>query len=149
MRRVWIVLLVVTSLVTMGFLAKTTLRLTQYFSLNTSVKAQAMDWKVVEKSSSSFALEVIYQFNAVKKEGVQGAIQLEKPYFLNLPSAERAIGELSKKSWDVFYNDKDPSISSLQRNFPFKDCIQCLLTLGVFIYFLFFKKIIEESIREW
>ena len=149
MRRIWIVLLVVTSLVTMGFLVKTTLRLNRYFSLNTAAKAHFMDWKVVEKSSSSFALEVIYQFDAAKKEGVQGATELEKPYFFNLPSAEHAIQELSKKSWDVFYNDKDPSISSLQRNFPFKDCIQCLLTLGVFIYFLFFKKIMEKSIQEW
>jgi len=108
-----------------------------------------MDWKVVEKSSSSFSLEVIYRFDAVKKEGVQGSTELEKPYFLNLPSAEQAIEELSKKSWDVFYNDKDPSKNALQRNFPFKDCIQCLLTLGVFIYFLFFKKIMEKSIQEW
>jgi hypothetical protein len=149
MRRIWIVLLVVTSLVTMGFLVKTTVRLSRYFSLNTVVKAQSMDWKVVEKSSSSFALKVIYRFDAIKKEGVQGSTELDKPYFLNLPSAEHAIGELSKKSWDVFYNDKDPSKNSLQRNFPFKDFIQCLLTLGVFIYFLFFKKIMEKSIQEW
>ncbi len=149
MRRVWIVLLVVTSLVTVGFLVKTTLRLSQYFSLNTVAKAEGMDWKVIEKSAASFALEVIYQFDALKKEGIWGTTELDKPYFLNSPSAEHAIKEFSKKSWDVFYNDKDPSKNALQRNFPFKDCIQCLLTLGVFIYFLFFKKIMEKSTQEW
>ena len=146
---VWIVLLALTSLVTVGFLAKTTLRLKDYFSLNATSKALSMDWKVVEKSAAAFALEVVYQFDSLKKEGVQGSIELEKPYFLNLPSAQHAIEELSQKSWDIFYNNKNPSVNALQRNFPFKDCIQSLLTLGVFIYFLFFKKIMEKSTQEW
>ncbi len=149
MRKVWIVLLSVTSLILVGFSVKMTSRFNEYFSLNNVSKAVSMDWEILEKSSSSFALLVSYQFNPLEKGLIRGVTELPKPHFLNLPSAERAVKELSGKSWDVFYNEKDPSISSLQKIFPFKDCIQTVLTLGVFVYFLFFKKMMEKAAQEW
>ncbi len=149
MKKVWIVLLSITSLISMVFFVKTASQLSEYFSLNGVSKAVSMDWKILEKTPSSFALLVSYQFEPLEKGMIQGKVELAKPHFLNQPSAEIAVKELSKKSWDVFYSLQDPSISSLQKIFPFKDCIQTLLTLGVFVYFLFFKKMMEKSTQEW
>jgi len=139
----------VTSLVAIIFSVKTALQLREYFSLDSVSKVVFMEWKVEEKDVSSFALHVSYQFDPFEKGPVSGSIELSKPYFLYLPSAELAVKEFSQKSWDVFYSKKNPSISSLQKNFPFKDCIQTLLTLAVFVYFLFFKRIVERATQEW
>ena len=148
-KKVWLALLAITSLISVGFLVKTTSQLNEYFSLNGVSKAISTDWEILEKSPSSFALLVSYQFIPTEKGMIQGKVELAKPHFLNHPSAERAVKDFSKKSWDVFYNSQDPSISSLQKIFPFKDCIQTLLTFGVFVYFLFFKKMMEKSTQEW
>ncbi len=149
MKKLSVCFLVLTSLIAVTFMGKSGYRLFQYFSLNTTSKAFDMEWKIAQKDTSSFALEVSYQFNSLENDLVKGRIELAKPYFLNPLSAERAIESLSPKSWDVFYNKKNPSINSLQKIFPFKDCIQALITLGIFIYFLFFKKIMEKSVQEW
>ncbi len=149
MRKVWIVLLTVTSLVSIVFSVKTAIQLQEYFSLDAVAKAASMEWEIVEKNASAFALHVSYQFTPLGKGAISGRVELAKPYFLNLPSAERAVKEFSREPWDVFYCMENPSISSLQKNFPFKDCIQTLLTLGIFVYFLFFKKIMEKSTQEW
>jgi len=149
MRKVWISLLSITSLLLVVFSVKATVKIREYFSLDSVSKAISMEWKIVEKDPSAFALHVSYEFDPLNKGLVAGNIELAKPYFLNLPSAQHAVKEFSTKSWDVFYSKESPTISSLQKNFPFKDCIQMLLTLGVFIYFLFFKRIMEKSTQEW
>lgn len=149
MRKVWISLLVVTSLISVFFLVKTGGQIAAYFSLNREVETLSTQWSVSEKSPSSFALHVSYLFDPIKKAPLQGAMELPKPYFLNLPAAQCAMEGFAQKSWKVFYNDKNPSINSLQKNFPFKECLQSLLTLGVFVYFLFFKKIMEKATQEW
>ncbi len=149
MRKIWIGLLIVTSSVTGFFLVKTTSQLCAYFSLNRETKALSTKWDVFEKSPSSFALHVSYLFDPVKKDPLEGAMELSKPYFLNLPSAQSAMEAFEQKSWSVFYNDKNPSINSLQKIFPFKECLQFLLTLGVLVYFLFFKKVAERASQEW
>jgi hypothetical protein len=149
MKKVWIGLLSVTSLVSVFFLAKTSCQLSAYFSLNREAQALSTSWSISEKSPSAFALQVSYLFDPVTKDPLQGVMEFSKPYFLNHPSAQRAIDSFSQKSWNVFYNEKDPTINSLQKIFPFKECLQSLLTLGVFVYFLFFRKIMERANQEW
>lgn len=149
MRKVWIALLVVTSLISVFFLAKAGGEIVTYFSLNREVETLSTQWRISEKNSSSFALHVSYLFDPLKKEPFQGSMELPKPYFLNFPAAQSAMEAFSQKPWKVFYNDKNPSINSLQKIFPFKECLQSLLTLGVFVYFLFFKKIMEKAAQEW
>ena len=149
MQRVWMVFLALTSLIAMVFLVKTSLKLQEYFSLNQITKAFVTDWKISEKDETSFALQVFYEFSLSGKDKIQSQMELAKPYFLNRPSAEKAVEEFSKQSWEVFYNDKNPNNNSLQKLFPFKDCIQTLLTLGIFVYFIFFRKILEKARQEW
>jgi hypothetical protein len=145
MRVVWLVLLVVTSLVSGFFLLKTADLLSLYFSLNKETNAISTRWSVSEKGPSSFALRVFYEFDPMKKIPFHGTVDLVKPYFLNAPSAQSALEVFAQKSWIVFYNEKNPSISSLQKIFPFKECFHFLLSLGVFVYFLFFRKILKRS----
>lgn len=149
MRRLSICFLVLTSLVAIGFLSKAGYKVSQYFSLDKTSNALTLDFDISEKAPSSFSLGAFYSFKTEEKGVITGYTELSKPYFLNLPSAKFAVEEFKKKSWDVFYNQSNPSKNSLQKNFPFKDCIQAILTLGVFVYFLFFRKIVEKATQEW
>ena len=119
-------------------------QLRSYFSLNTSAQALFTDWKVVEKDPSSFALTVFYQFYD-GNQVVPGFVELARPSFLSAPSAERFLQKFSKKQWDVLYNRTDSKISSLQKLFPFKECIQVFLALGALSYFLCLKKIVDGN----
>ncbi len=137
MQKVWLGVYIITALISVVFIVKSAR------NLDTTGKAVLMDWKVVEKDSSSFALLVSYKFLDEGKE-VEGAIELAKPYFFNVPSAINAIETLSKKDWDVFYRKADPKKNSLQKFFPFKSCIQAILTLGVLVYFVVLRKMVRR-----
>jgi hypothetical protein len=109
-----------------------------------------MEWNVIEKGPASFALSVSYQFEVPfygldkKSSFCRGKTELAKPYFLNAPSATKALKELSERSWEVYYREKDPSMNALQKLFPFKECIHAFLTLGVAVYFFFLKKMVHR-----
>ena len=145
MQKIWNLIFVLTFLISVFFVVKSIRELYVYFSLDGKVEGRVIHSEIVEKGSSSYALALSFEF-WVEGDERSGRVELVKPYFLNIPSAEKAAEELSKKKWDVFYRTSDPNISALQKNFPFKSCIQAILTLGVFIYFVFLKKTVERSV---
>lgn len=149
MRRLWIGLLIVTSLISVFFLGVAGGSLKSYFSLNSKARVLSINWDIVEKAPDSFALSASYMFLTATHQEIKGGSEFNKPYFLNRLSAEQAVRELQDKTWEVFYDKTNPRISSLQKIFPFKECAQALITLGIFIYFIFFKNIFEKARQEW
>jgi hypothetical protein len=106
-----------------------------YSKLKALAPVQITEWRVVQKGSSSFAIEAAYTFEA-KGKAFQGKTLFAKPYHLNLPSAERQVKEFSTRSWSVWYSPTDPSFSALERNLPVKKIVYAVMALGVFGYFL-------------
>lgn len=139
MNKVFNGLLVVTALVSVFFLGKSSLGIWGYFSLDGKAKAFTEGWKVEEKDSSSYSILVSYHF-FVEKERVEGQTELVKPYFLNKESAEKAVKKLSSQNWEVFFCKRSIEKNSLQRTFPFQQCIHAFLVLGVLVYFALLKK---------
>ncbi len=139
MNKVFNGLVVVTALVSVFFLGKASLGIWGYFSLDGKAKAFTEGWKVEEKDSSSYSILVSYHF-FVEKERVEGQIEFVKPYFLNKESAEKAIKKLSLQDWEVFFPKTNVWKNSLQRTFPFQDCIHAFLVLGILVYFSVLKK---------
>ncbi len=110
-----------------------------YGRLNSQAKASINTWEVVQKSSSSFALKVVYQFEF--KENIhQGEMVLAPPYHFNRPSAEKAASNLEKKEWAVWVNSHNPEVSSLEREFPLKKTIYAFIALGITLYFGFLQQ---------
>ena len=144
MKKFWGAIFILTGLISVFLASKLSVQLWDYFSLDAKVPASFMEWKVVEKDPSSFALAISYQFYD-RDQTFSGFTELAKPYFLNAPSAEIAKKQFSEKSWEVFYRYSNPKMSSLQKLFPFKEGIQFLLALGVLIYFVCLKKMIERQ----
>lgn len=107
-----------------------------YFSLEARAPATVQQWSVIKKSSSAFAIEAVYTFEAQGKT-VTGQTIFSKPHHLNHPSAERHIEIFSTRPWSVWYSPQDPMHSSLEKTFPTKKLVYALMALGVFGYFLY------------
>lgn len=103
-----------------------------YFRLRARVEASVDRWKVIKKSSSSYPIQCQYHFEFQGKS-YQGASLLPSPYYLNRPSAEKALPKLeTQKIWIDPYH---PAVSSLEKKLPLKKIINALIALGITLYF--------------
>jgi hypothetical protein len=59
--------------------------------------------------------------------------------FLNILSAQDYIKKNSEKKVIVWFNPKNPNITSIERKFPIKNCIYSVLCFSIFIYFVILK----------
>lgn len=107
-----------------------------YLRLTARMQAQIDQWKVIKKSSSSYPLRATYHFE-IQDKTYQNSSVLLPPHHLNRPSAEKALSQLEKKAWHVWYDPQNPSISSLEKRFPAKKIVYALIALGITLYFWF------------
>ncbi len=143
--RIWYILVALSLGITLWYLSIAGAKIWRYGRLSEETRqVQVQSWRVVEKSSSSFAIESSYVFCAGDRK-CQGSTEFAPPYFMNYPSASGAIDKLQKtEDWTVWYSKKDCSINSLQKVFPFKECIHAFLTLAISIYFFFLKSLLSR-----
>lgn len=113
--------------------------LISFIQLDRHVPGQVTAWRVVEYSPSQVALEAFYTFSIEGKLWERQMI-FSKPYYLNLPSAEKALKEKKQESWDVWYNHRDPKKSSLEKIFPYKKCFNALVVIALLGYFWILKQ---------
>jgi hypothetical protein len=109
-----------------------------YFLLSAQETALIDAWTIEKKDDANFAIQIHYHFFVAGKK-VEGATELTKPFYPSKPLAEKAIISLQKQSWNVFFSKDRIEKNSLQRKFPFQECIHSFLALGVVIYFFCLK----------
>lgn len=143
MRLLWRCFLLGIALVTLIFSWKVGRDVFQYISLDSAVKASDVQWQVRENSEESFGLEGFYQFSWQGKV-YSGESLFTGPYFPNKQAANEAIAKLSKESWTVFFSQKNPQKSSLQRFFPFLALIRAVLSIAVLVYFVCLERWIKK-----
>ncbi|MBS3905013.1 MAG: hypothetical protein KGZ39_06780 [Simkania sp.] len=109
--------------------------------------ASVQIWKVVELSSSQFAIEAEYCFT---HNGMvyKGLTRFSKPYQYNRLAAEKEIEKKKEARSIAFYDPENPKRSSLERFFPLKKSLYALCAIGIGLYFfllgrMFFKKGME------
>lgn len=142
--KLWVALIAISSAVAILFVSIAAKETWKYFSLNSSTSAEILEWNVTEVSSSRYALEANYRyqvgsvFHTCKRS-------LDSPRFLNRYAAENQIKSWQRKSWRVWYNERDPSHSFLERNFPRKQLFHALLTFGVAAYFYFSRHLLNVN----
>lgn len=116
------------------FLLAALLSFWNYLKLTERAPALVHEWKILPLSSSAYAIEASYRFEA-QGRSFSGQTILPKPYHLNSFSAEQQIKNFSSQKWEVWYEAESPLHSSLQRIFPTKKVIYAVMTLGFFLYF--------------
>lgn len=132
--RFWLAFLAVVLLCSAWYTGKALYYYYNYKQLSEQTTPTSLEWRVVAHSDEDFTLDTDYTFK-VHNEVFAGTTSWERSY-LSEWAAHQEIQELSHQVWKVWYSSKNPHISSLQKNFPFKESISALLLWGLFLYFL-------------
>lgn len=142
--RLWLILLVISGAIALWFSGVAASGMWKFFRLDKQMPAKILNWQVCELTSSRFALEADYQFEL---DGVlySGKTIFSKPQFLNRFTAENYMKINGSKSWKAWYRTSSPAYNSLEKEFPQKQCLNALLTLGVFIYFFFARNMVLRT----
>ncbi|MGC2594696.1 MAG: hypothetical protein WA347_00270 [Rhabdochlamydiaceae bacterium] len=141
--RLWVILLVISGGIALWFSGAAMPGMWKFFRLNAQVSAKVLNWQIQELSSSRFVLKADYQFDASGTTYFSHTI-FERPQFLNRFAAENYMRANGSKAWEAWYRMGVPTCSSLEREFPKKQCLQALLTIGVFFYFFFARGMVQR-----
>ncbi|MEX0961243.1 MAG: hypothetical protein WDZ28_00080 [Simkaniaceae bacterium] len=146
-KKIWTALLGLTALCVLFMSAAFLKDLRRYFNLSESTSVEILEWIPKEIKKDRFESIVNYSFQLGDKI-FEGFYDFRKPTFLNRPSCEKALVKLQERSWQVYYNPKDPSQAALQKFFPYKKMIHVLLSLAVLVYFFYFRDYLIRLLPE-
>ena len=136
MYKLWLVLLIVSGGIALWFSGIALVGLWDFTQLDARTPATVLKWEIQDLSSSRFAIAADYRYE-VKGASYNGKTVFENLQFLNRFAAENQVKQIEDKRWEAWYSQCNPFHSSLEREFPQKQCLQALLTVGVFAYFYF------------
>jgi hypothetical protein len=143
--QLWITLLVISGGIALWFSGVAASAFWQFFKLNESAPAIVLRWEIKDLSSSCFAPQAEFEYE-VEGVGYSGKTIFRSPQFPNRFAAENHIKTLQAQRWRVWYQESTPSVSSLEKEFPRREFLQALLTVGVFAYFYFARSLLPRFI---
>lgn len=132
---IWQAFLGIIALSTLWYSCVALYRYYDYNRLDGESNTSSISWTVEEHSTDAFTLTAEYEF-AINHSLYQGSTQFLNENYLNKWAAEQAIKSKSRQHWTVWYDTDNPQQSSLQHNFPFKDCFSAIVLWGILLYFL-------------
>ncbi|MEM7174947.1 MAG: hypothetical protein AAF443_03325 [Chlamydiota bacterium] len=115
----------------------------RYFRLSAATSGEIQSWEVEEYQPGKFAICVNYQFQ-IRKRRYNQKFHFSKPVYRNPYIAEDHIKQWEKQDWKVWYDPRNPTVSSLQKLFPFKKGIHLILCMSVAVYFVWLKMYIKR-----
>jgi hypothetical protein len=141
--KLWMILLVISGGIALWYSGSTCKELWNYVQLTERAPARILKWETRDLGSSHFgiAAEYLYEVGGIS---YTGRTLFKKQRFLNRFAAENYLKSLKEKRLWVWHRKSKPSISSLEREFPQKYCLQALLTVGVFAYFYFARSLFSK-----
>ncbi len=112
-------------------------KINTYFSLNLQTNATIDNFDIINNKKNSYKALVCYSFK-VKDKTFKNKIIYSKN-FLNYMNANEFVEKLSHDNLPIWFNKKNPNISSFEKIFPIKNCVYVIITFIIFIYFLILK----------
>jgi hypothetical protein len=131
----FIVLLAALCAAGLWFFGKAAWALYDYNSYTSSVQAKTIDWNIKIVSEEQFIPYARYTY-VVNGTEHTGEGSLKNTVYRNEWAAGKAVEELAKKGWTIWYDPDYPNYSSLQKIFPLKECIYAGTVALLIIYFL-------------
>lgn len=132
---IWQSFLLVVLLTTLWYTGKAAYKYYGYARLTQKAIATDMKWSIQELSDEDYILESQYTFK-VGDHLFQGMTSFANTPYRNQYSATKAKAEMSAQKWIVWYDASNPHNSSLQKDFPLKECVYAILLWGLMLYFL-------------
>lgn len=109
-------------------------RLYGYYRLTAHAEASLSDWSVVKLAEDSYVLKTRYRFQSGQRVFSADYLYYDSPY-LNAWGAEKAIGKAPSKG-EVWYSARNPLVSTLQKNYPLKECLSAAALWALLLYFI-------------
>lgn len=122
-------------LITIWYTITAIYRYHNYSSLSGQTRPLSMQFSVKEVAEDEFYLEASYTFQANGRSFTGKSDWPRMPY-LNRWAAEKDEPYIEKTHQTVWFDPQNPKNSSLQNNFPFKECISAIFLWGLFLYFV-------------
>ena len=145
MERIWQVIFIVLAATALWFMGIASVRSYHYFHLTSSTTSFAVDWSFKELSEDHFVYVAEYSFK-VKNQVYSGKDTQKTPFYRNAWAAEDALKKSSPQQITIWYSERSPQDSALEKNFPLKEWISSLLLWGLLIYFLYLKRYVSRFI---
>lgn len=143
---IWKILICCVAIVTLWFTVSSFYKVYLFLRLDAHTQAKSVQWTTKELNEvmdDRYLIKGNYSFD-VEGKTYSGETVLYGPIFRNMQSAERGINDYASKAWDIYYNSNNPEYSSLQKNFPTKECLSTLLLWGLLIYFIGFTRYVQK-----
>jgi hypothetical protein len=131
----WLAFLFTIGIIVIWFSASALFQVYQVQMLTKTAPAAMIDWNIVSISSDEYVFETKYSF-FVDNSLVKGEMRWKKPIFRNYWSAEEDLKQRVKLDWLVWYSPSNVHHSSLQKNFPIKECLTTGALWVLLFYFL-------------
>jgi hypothetical protein len=133
-KQVWILFLVIFATVTLGYVGHALYRIYVYQSLQKHPPVTRIQWSIQELSDERFILNADYTFE-VRGRTYTGKTAFRDKVYRNAWAAGQALAIYQTESWKVWYDPTNPRLSSLQKQFPYKECAYALILAALMVYF--------------
>ena len=131
---IWLAFLALTTGAVGWYTIKALYLLYLYAALNAQAPADNVLWGVEQIKNEKFVLKARYNFVA-KGEKYAGETLFKNDLYWNHWAAEESIKVYEQKDWVVWYASTNPQYSTLQKNFPLKECISSAILWTLLFYF--------------
>lgn len=131
---VWLFFVATIFTITLFYTGKTSVKLYQYLQLSSEIEASATAWSIKQEAEDKFVPMAKYNFK-VGKKFYEGETLFYNEATTNPWAAEESLKPLAAKQYHVWFQQKNPSNSSLQKSFPLKECIYAGILWIISIYF--------------
>lgn len=140
----WVVLLVVSGLITCWFAGQVGMRGYRYIKLNAQASVEVLKWDVKMVSTSHYALHAVYRYVVDDREFISETV-FSSPSYPNQFAATLDLKSWQSKEFKGWYQKNNPTFSSLEKKFPKKELINLGVAFGVFLYFYFAKSLLSNK----
>ncbi len=144
MYKLWAGIFSISLAVALWFAVLAALQFWQYTRLDKQTFIHDATWKVQEISPSKFLIEVTYNYTVGDRD-YPGKTLFETNPYPNPYAAKLDLPGWEKQQWRVWYVERHPEVSSLQKTVPTKALIHAILTLGVCVYFYLLRSLENSS----
>lgn len=133
--KVWLTFLALISLVVIWFCFGAVSKLTYYYSLDTKISVNTIEWSIEEVDEDDYLLKADYTYT-FEGNNFNKSLTLSHPVYPNSYAADYAKKEKERMQWSAYFSKKRPKASTLFRTFPMKSTLSALALLALWLYFV-------------
>lgn len=130
----WLGFLAIVGCCIVGYTCIAGYKVFRYATFSSEVEPYKITFKTTRTENFNFVVEAEYHY-FFEGQSIKSRSTLPEHY-LNRWAAQQQLPKLQKLPWKGWVNPRKPSESTLQKNFPIKECISTAILWGILLYFM-------------